>query len=185
MDEKAGTDARITGFPVSIGSAALAALFLVAIAPLVLAQALGRMVLFAVPDTNEMAGFCLAASMFLALGPTLRAGTHVRVTIGLFRLKAGPRRVVEAVTLLAATGLGGRYLLTDGGACLGKLVIRRRLAGHLAFPLWIPQAAMALGLLVFTIATVEALVDRVRGRDPACRRRGDRLERIGGDRGCS
>jgi len=148
-------------------SAALAALFLVAIAPLVLARALGRMVGVAVPDTNEMAGFCLAASMFLALGPTLRAGTHVRVTIVLFRLKAGPRRAVEAITLLAATGLGGCFAYWMAALAWESWSYGDASPGILAFPLWIPQAAMALGLLVFTIATVEALVDRARGRDPA------------------
>lgn len=147
-------------------SAALAALFLVAIALLVLAQALGRMVGIAVPDTNEMAGFCLAAGTFLALGPTLRAGTHVRVTI-ICRLKAGPRRVVATVTLLASTCLGGYFSWWMAALAEESWSYGDASPGILAFPLWMPQAAMALGLTVFTIATIEALVDSVHGRDPA------------------
>ena len=126
MDEKAITDARITGFPVSIERRPGRPVFgrHRAAGPGAGAGAHGWV---AVPDTNEMAGFCLAASMFLALGPTLRAGTHVRVTIVLFRLKAGPRRAVEAITLLAATGLGGCFLLTGWRRLPGKV-------GHTATP---------------------------------------------------
>ena len=67
-------------------SAVLAAAFLVIIALLILAQSLGRLVGIAVHDANELAGFSLAAGTFLALGPALRAGTHIRVMIVLSHL---------------------------------------------------------------------------------------------------
>ncbi len=38
--------------------------------------------------------------------------------------------------------------------------------GVLAFPLWIPQSAMAFGLIVFSVAMLEALFDILRGRQP-------------------
>lgn len=90
-------------------SAFLAAAFLVIIALLILAQSLGRLVGIAVHDANELAGFSLAAGTFLALGPALRAGTHIRVMIVLSHLQGGVRRLVEVITLLAAIYLAGYF----------------------------------------------------------------------------
>ena len=58
-------------------SAWSSACFLVAIVALILTQSLGRLVGIAIQDANELAGFCLAAGSFLALGPALRAGAHI------------------------------------------------------------------------------------------------------------
>ncbi|WP_258548788.1 MULTISPECIES: TRAP transporter small permease [Thalassospira] len=138
-----------------------------AIALLILAQSLGRLIGIAVHDANELAGFCLAAGTFLALGPALRAGTHIRVMIVLSHLRGGLRRVIESITLLAATFLGGYFawwmtVLAEESFSYGDTS-----PGVLAFPLWIPQAAMAFGLIVFTVGMIEALVDTVVGRKPA------------------
>jgi|TARA_R110000787_G_scaffold53429_2_gene125226 TRAP-type C4-dicarboxylate transport system permease small subunit len=148
-------------------SAGLAAFFLIAIALLILAQSIGRVLGIAVHDANEMAGFALAAGTFLALGPAFRAGTHIRVQIVLSHLKGGFRRVMETITLCAASFLGGYFawwvsVLAEESYSYGDTS-----PGVLAFPLWIPQAAMAFGLIVFTIAMIEALVDTVCGRAPA------------------
>ena len=111
-------------------SAGLAAFFLIAIALLILAQSIGRVLGIAVHDANEMAGFALAAGC-------------------------------------AASFLGGYFawwvsVLAEESYSYGDTS-----PGVLAFPLWIPQAAMAFGLIVFTIAMIEALVDTVCGRAPA------------------
>ena len=148
-------------------SAGLAAVFMVAIALLILAQSLGRLVGIAVHDANELAGFCLAAGTFLALGPALRAGTHIRVMIILSHLQGGLRRVIESITLLAATFLGGYFAWWMAVLAEESFSYGDTSPGVLAFPLWIPQAAMAFGLIVFTIGMIEALVDTVAGRQAA------------------
>lgn len=148
-------------------SAGLAAFFLVVIALLILAQSLGRMVGIAVHDANEMAGFCLAAGTFLALGPALRAGTHIRVMIVLSHLTGAVRRTIETVTLCAATFLGGYFAWWMAVLAEESFSYGDASPGVLAFPLWIPQAAMAFGLVVFTIGMIEALVDLLCGREPA------------------
>lgn len=147
-------------------SAGLAAIFLVAIALLILASSLGRFVGIAVHDANELAGFSLAAGTFLALGPALRAGTHIRVLIVLSHLKGGLRRVVESITLAAASFLGGYFAYWMAVLAEESFSYGDTSPGVLAFPLWIPQAAMAFGLIVFTIAMLEALFDVARGRAP-------------------
>lgn len=147
-------------------SAGLAAIFLVAIALLILASSLGRFFGIAVHDANELAGFSLAAGTFLALGPALRAGTHIRVLIVLSHLKGGARRVIETITLALASFLGGYFAYWMAVLAEESFSYGDTSPGVLAFPLWIPQAAMALGLAVFTIAMLEALFDVARGQQP-------------------
>lgn len=146
-------------------SAVLAALFLVLIAVLILAQSLGRLVGIAVQDANEMAGFCLAAGSFLALGPTLRAGTHIRVLVVLSSLGTRTRRIIELITLCFAIFLAGYFAWWVGVLAQESFVYGDRSTGVLAFPLWIPQSAMCFGLIVFTICLIEALFDTLCGRD--------------------
>ncbi len=147
-------------------SAGLAAIFLVAIALLILASSLGRFFGIAVHDANELAGFSLAAGTFLALGPALRAGTHIRVLIVLSHLKGGVRRVIETITLALASFLGGYFAYWMAVLAQESFSYGDTSPGVLAFPLWIPQAAMTLGLAVFTIAMLEALFDVARGQQP-------------------
>ncbi|NIZ02800.1 TRAP transporter small permease [Thalassospira lucentensis] len=148
-------------------SGGLAAFFLIAIALLILAQSLGRVVGVAVHDANELAGFSLAAGTFLALGPAFRAGTHIRVQIVLSHFYGTARRILETVTLCLATFLGGYFAWWVAVLAEESFSYGDTSPGVLAFPLWIPQAAMAFGLVVFTIAMIEALVDTVCGREPA------------------
>ena len=70
----------------------LAAMFLAAIAILILTQVVARLTGFFLPAASDFAGFCLAASSFLALAYTFRAGTHIRVVLLLQRLPAAWRR---------------------------------------------------------------------------------------------
>ena len=62
-------------------SAGLAAFCLAAIAALVVIQVTGRLLGILVPGADDLAGYALMASTFLALASTLRAGVHIRVTL--------------------------------------------------------------------------------------------------------
>lgn len=156
--------------------AGLAALFMAAIAVLILAQTAGRAVGIVVPDANELAGFCFAALTFLALAPTLRAGGHIRVTLVSSRLSGRPRHVLEIVALLISLGLVGFAAWATMGLVHGSLLYGDVSPGVLAFPLWIPQAAMAFGLLVMMVCLLEILVDVIRGRAPPYADTGGELE---------
>ncbi|MCC9620222.1 TRAP transporter small permease [Thalassospira sp. MA62] len=148
-------------------SGGLAAVFLVSIALLILAQSIGRLFGIAVHDANELAGFSLAAGTFLALGPALRAGTHIRVMIVLTHLRGAVRRTVETITLLAGIYLAGYFAWWMGVLAQESYSYGDTSPGVLAFPLWIPQTAMAFGLVVMTVALIEALFDLLAGREPA------------------
>jgi len=142
----------------------LAAVFLVTIALLILSQSIGRLLGHVIPDANELAGFCLAAGTFLALGPSLRQGSHIRVLLVISHLQGTARRVMELLTLVFAVFLAGYFTWWMGVLSQESYSYGDASAGVLAFPLWIPQTAMTFGLAMLTLALVEGLIDTICGR---------------------
>lgn len=159
-------------------SGILAAIFLAAICVVVLLQVganlideiaewiTGEPIGLVVPSYAEFAGFFLAATSFLALAYTLRAGGHIRVLLVIQHLPGRPRRLAELWCLgLGATCAGyfAVYTLFLVGESYGF--------GDLSFgmvpvPLWIPQTAMALGLVILTIALIDEFFSVLFGAAP-------------------
>ncbi|MBA1147356.1 TRAP transporter small permease [Ectothiorhodospiraceae bacterium WFHF3C12] len=152
------------------GCAVLAAISLAAIAVLVLAQSVGRLIGVVVPSANELAGFCVAASAFLALAPTLRQGVHIRVTLVIGQLPDRVRHWLEIWCLAAALAMAcfAAYWTVD--LVVGSYRFGDVSPGLLVIPLWMPQSAMALGLVVFAICLLDILIELLRGRTPVYRR---------------
>ena len=69
----------------------LAAVFMIGTLVFVLLGILGRLFDFHVRGTDAYAGYCMAASGFLALAYTLRRNEHIRVTLLLESTYRGPR----------------------------------------------------------------------------------------------
>ncbi|MEZ5582967.1 MAG: TRAP transporter small permease [Candidatus Competibacteraceae bacterium] len=141
----------------------LAALFMVTIAVLILAQTIGRQLGFVVPDANELAGYSFAALTFLALAPTLRAGAHIRVSLLIARLPAKLQRGFEIWALTVGLGLVvyATWWIID--LAIGSFRYHDVSPGVMAFPLWIPQTAMAFGLIVMSLGLLEILIGAWRG----------------------
>ncbi|MDX1539926.1 MAG: TRAP transporter small permease [Geminicoccaceae bacterium] len=140
-----------------------AARFLVAIGVLVLTSIITRLLGLSVPGLTNYAGYCMAASSFLALAYTLRKGGHIRVSILLQHLHGWRRRLAE----LWCLGVG--FLLAAWFAWYSVKMVRVSLQisdispGPDATPLWIPQIAMAAGTTVLAIALLDRLIDVARG----------------------
>ena len=144
----------------------LAGAFLLAIAVMVLAQVGGRLAGALVPLADEFGGFCLGASSFLALAPTLRAGGHVRVSLLLQHLAPRARHWAELWCLGAGSVLAVYFTYY-----LGEMVWESHLFGDVGqgivpTPLCIPQTGMALGMVAFALALIEELVAVARGHTP-------------------
>lgn len=160
-------------------SGALAAAFLVAICAIVLLQVganvVDRLIAWAggtppgllIPSYAEFAGFFLAASSFLALAYALRAGAHIRVVLLIEHLPEGRRRAFELWCLLVAAALSGYFTFYLLRLVLESIEFGDVSPGMVPVPLWLPQSAMALGLVVLTIALVDELVAVLRGRPPS------------------
>jgi TRAP-type C4-dicarboxylate transport system permease small subunit len=153
----------------------LAALFLAAIAVLILMQVGARLIGVFVPAASDFAGFCLAASSFLALAYAFRAGTHIRVTLVLQRLPQGLRRPIDLAALA-----GGASLVAYFGwqtILLARESFRYNdlSEGLVPVPLWIPQSGMALGIIVLAIALIDDFVTVLRGGPASFERNSDVL----------
>lgn len=157
------------------GCGALAAFFTFLIAALVVAQVGGRLAGVLVPGADDIAGYALTASSFLALAHTLRSGGHIRMTLLLRHAGTRRRFGLEAACLAAGAMIVGYFTFHVVEMAWDAWRFGDRSQGVLPVPLWIPQAVMAVGALVLCVAFVDDLVVVLRGAAPsyAARRDGD------------
>ena len=145
-------------------SGVAAAVCLALIAALVLVQIVGRMLGLLVPGTDDIAGFLLVATSFLALAHTLKAKAHVRVELVLHRLSPDVRRPIELAALAVAALIIGYFAYFTIELAWLSWDFGDMSQGIVAIPLWIPQGIMALGLIILAIALLDEFVLVLRGR---------------------
>jgi TRAP-type C4-dicarboxylate transport system permease small subunit len=155
-------------------SGALGALSVVAVFSIVLLQVsctavdkasgwvAGAPIGLVVPSYAELAGFFLAAASFLALASTFQAGGHVRVVLVLQRAPASIARWLELWNLAVAAGAAGFFAWHAIRLAADSHRFGDVSPGLVPVPLWLPQAAMALGLVILTIALVDGLLGQLR-----------------------
>ena len=158
-------------------SGALAAICLVGICSIVVAQVGGRIIDglatlltgdrigLIVPSAAEFSGFFLAGASFLALAYTLRHGGHIRVSLLVHRLSGTAQHWIELWCLAFAIGLSAYFSWHTLLLVVDSWEFDEVSYGMIPVPLWIPQATMALGLIVLTIALIDDLVRVARGQD--------------------
>ncbi|MGE5168776.1 MAG: TRAP transporter small permease [Rudaea sp.] len=145
-------------------AAYLAAFFLVGTLAMVLTSIVGRLFNWFVPGTDAYAGYCMAATGFLALAHTLKRGEHIRVSLLLEHAGARTRRAMELWALSLATLLAAALAWYSVRLVVQSWQFNDISTGNDATPLWIPQLAMALGTAVLLVALVDELVLEWRGR---------------------
>ncbi|MEQ8589350.1 MAG: TRAP transporter small permease [Thalassobaculaceae bacterium] len=150
-----------------LASAALAAILLAGIGVLILAQIVGRFFGIIVPSANEISGFFLATSTFLALAYSFRAGSHIRVTLVVSHLPKQLHNASVVLALSVATVLSGYFTFYAYNLAAESLRYGDLSDGLIGVPLWIPQSSMAFGLVMMTIACLDELVRVLRGREPS------------------
>ncbi|MCP4934271.1 MAG: TRAP transporter small permease [bacterium] len=168
-------------------SGLLAATFIASICLLVFAQVIlnlidriakmttGSAIGLAIPSYADFTGFFLAASSFLALAYTLREGGHIRVS--LFIQNAGPktRHVIELWCLALALAVSAYFTWYAAHLVYESLKFNDLSAGMIAVPVWIPQSAMLIGLMILTTALIDEFVDVLKGNDPSYTGKGENL----------
>jgi TRAP-type C4-dicarboxylate transport system permease small subunit len=142
----------------------LGAVLFVLIALPILALVFARPFGIAVPAADEFAGYAMAGSFALMLGPSLRHGAHIRVGIVVERLHGAPRRAMELLCLAFATALTGYFAFHWSRMTWQSFDFGDVSQGVLPIPLWIPQTIMAAGLVVLAIAFLDDLITVARGR---------------------
>ena len=142
----------------------LAAFFMAGILAMVLASVVGRMVGFNLRGSDAYAGYCMAASGFLALAHTLKRGEHIRVMLLLERFGGRLKRPLDLWSHLAGTFFCAVLAWFSIRLAWQSHVYNDISQGNDATPLWIPQIAMAAGAVVLLIAMVDDFVLLIRKR---------------------
>jgi len=145
-------------------SGALAGFFIVAITCVILAQIIARWVGFIIPSTDDLSGFFLAASSFLGLAYTFTQGGHIRVSLVIQQLPTRWRKPQEILVLLIACILGCVMTWHLTYMVYESWLFEDVSIGYLPIPLWIPQSSVALGMIIFNISLIDALIGLLRGQ---------------------
>lgn len=132
----------------------LAAIFLAGIAVATLYQVIARQMGMAI-ETTEISGFFLAASTFLGLCYTLVNGGHVRVGLVSQYASPGTHKAVELWCCAVGASITGYAAVQVTLFTIETYRFGDLSPGMMAVPLWIPQSALAFGLIVLTVAILE------------------------------
>lgn len=138
-----------------------AAVSLLVILFLVVAQMIARWVEVPVTGLTEIAGYCLGATSFLGLGYALRNDSHIRVNLILSHMGSEQRAaeiICTGISVLIATGIAIFAVKTT--------VLSYRFdeisQGQDAVSIWIPQLAMSIGSIIFLIALIDRFVGLIK-----------------------
>lgn len=119
-----------------------------------------------IPSYADFAGFWLASASFLALAYTLKKGGHIRVTLLLQTFGHIPRLGAEVFSLglgAVLSGFATYYMLRLNFESYDYGDLSH---GIIAIPIWIPQLATSLGLLILTVAFIDLLITTLITRVP-------------------
>ncbi|GGK27373.1 TRAP transporter small permease [Salinarimonas ramus] len=124
---------------------------------------------FVVLSLAEISGYLFAAASFLALAGTLKSGAHIRVTMLVNALPQRVRALIEAAALAFGALAAGFGTWAIGGYALESWRFGEVSPGLVQVPLVWPQAAMAAGAALLTIAFLDELTITVRTGRPSFR----------------
>ena len=138
------------------GSGAVAALTILAMCLLITGAVVMRYVFgFPLVWVPEIVGYLMVALIFLALGETMLAGGHIKIDLFISRIPKRPRDLLELSTLILSTGVTGFFSWHGVKTMLRSYEYGRSDAfGALNTPLYLPQAAIPIGLIILTLVLV-------------------------------
>lgn len=136
----------------------LAALCLIAILGLIVIQMLARWTGEVFPGAPDYAGYAMAAASFLAFANALNKGSHIRVSLVLNALGERARWILEIWCFAVGTAVAW-YVSYFTYRMLGFAIKFKDVSqGQDATPLWIPQSAMLIGMIILAIALTDNLI---------------------------
>lgn len=125
--------------------------FLLAMLGIIVAQMVARWTGQAFPGSTSYAGYCMAASSFLALAYALNTGSHIRVNLLLTAL--GRHRRWGEIWCFAVAAYLATYFARYAIKATQESVRWNDISqGQDATPLWIPQIAMCVGTVILAIS---------------------------------
>jgi len=144
----------------------LAGAFVVAIFVLMMLLSAGRPLGMNIPAGDDIISWCMAATAFLGLAHTFRAGDMIRVGLVIDAFEGPARRAIELVALAIGCGFIAFFAWHAVSMTYDSWRFHDMAQGVLAIPLWIPQLGYSGGLVILLIAFVDEFVHVLRGYPP-------------------
>tara|TARA_R110000868_G_scaffold78443_2_gene223830 strand:- start:1981 stop:2538 length:558 start_codon:yes stop_codon:yes gene_type:complete len=139
------------------GAGIVAALCLLMILLIIVAQMIARWIGTPFPGSSQYAGYFMAASSFLAFAYALNRGAHIRVSLFLGVL--GRYRFLGELWCMIIASAAASYLAFYAIRGVGlSLKFNDISQGQDATPLWIPQSVVALGAVLLAVCFIDNLV---------------------------
>jgi TRAP-type C4-dicarboxylate transport system permease small subunit len=147
-------------------SGALAALCLVGIFVVMLAQSFGREAGILVRGADDIVAWLCAATAFLALGHTFRHGELVRVGLWIDKLGRGGRWLAELFALGLTSAFVAYMLWAVVRFVYESWKFNEVAQGLIRVPIWIPQLCFVVGIVIFLVAVLDELIRVLRKQKP-------------------
>ena len=141
-----------------LASGALAAVSLVAILLLIVVQMVARWTGEVFPGAASYAGYAMAAASFLAFANALNRGAHIRVSVLLNALPAGPKRLLEIWCFGLAAAIAWYFTYYAYWFVYWSWKFNEVSQSQDATSLWIPQSVMVVGGGILAIALTDNLL---------------------------
>jgi len=136
---------------------ALAALSLLGVFVIIVAQMVARWSSVSLRGSTDYAGYLMAASSFLAFAAALNRGSHIRVTM-IHEIFPRLHRALEIWALAIGCAISGYIAWYACKAVYWSWKLGDLSQGLDATPLWIPQLSMAVGAVLFAVAFLDNFV---------------------------
>lgn len=148
-------------------AAGLAALSLLGIFGVMIAQMGLRELGMQIQGTDDFSAYLCVATTFFALAATFKRGELIRVNMALEQLGAPARRGAELLALAIAAAVVGYIVWWTAQDVLFSWEIEEVAQGTVPFLLWVPKLAMPLGAGLLLTAILDEFVIVLRGARPS------------------
>ncbi len=135
----------------------VAATFLIAIALLVLASIITRLLSTYIPGLNEYSGYAMAASSFLALAYTFEQRGHIRVEVLISHLSPSKRWFAELWALTIGSVITVFLAVSISKLTFWSWKFQERSEGADAILVWKPQLMVMIGSIILAICLIHHL----------------------------
>ena len=143
------------------GAGALAAVCLVAILTLIVAQMVARWTGNVFPGATSYAGYAMAGASFLAFANALNRGSHIRVSILLNALSTGGKRLLDIWCFAVAAAVAWYFTYYAYWFVYWSWKFNEVSQDQDATALWIPQSVMVIGGGILAIALTDNLLQLI------------------------
>jgi TRAP-type C4-dicarboxylate transport system permease small subunit len=148
-------------------AAGLAALSLLGIFLMMMAQVVLRELGLQLPGADDITAYLCVSTTFFALAATFKRGELIRVGMVLEKFGPGARRAMEAAVLALAAGVVGYIVWWTAQDVLFSWEIEEVAQGTVPFLVWVPKLAMPVGAGLLLVAILDELAAVLAGLKPS------------------